>query len=279
MRTMLVPMESSAHAEAILQLAAVAAARFGSLIEGFPLRRPETTGIGWDPESIITIDPARWDENQVAAEAKARFVAFMREKGFAEAGPDAGEGPSWQWTHDRPEGDGFLGAYGRGFDLTVVGQPGSQPGMSTISSLESALFDSGGPILIAPPRPAARLGETVAIAWNGSTETARTVAFAMPFLRLASQVLILADDGGLGHAPPAEAIRLRLLRNGVPAELKVLGNGQIRSGETVLREAAEIGSDLLVKGAYTQSRIRQMIFGGATQHIIAKAQIPVLMAH
>jgi nucleotide-binding universal stress UspA family protein len=36
---------------------------------------------------------------------------------------------------------------------------------------------------------------------------------------------------------------------------------------------------LLVKGAYTQSRLRQMIFGGATRHILAHATLPVLMAN
>jgi nucleotide-binding universal stress UspA family protein len=38
------------------------------------------------------------------------------------------------------------------------------------------------------------------------------------------------------------------------------------------------GADLVLKGAYTQSRIRQMIFGGGTRHIIMEAQLPVLMA-
>ena len=45
-----------------------------------------------------------------------------------------------------------------------------------------------------------------------------------------------------------------------------------------LRALAE-GCDLLVKGAFTQSRLRQMIFGGATSHILAHAELPVLMAH
>ena len=39
------------------------------------------------------------------------------------------------------------------------------------------------------------------------------------------------------------------------------------------------GCDLLVKGAYAPSRLRQMIFGGATRHILANATLPVLMAH
>ena len=47
----------------------------------------------------------------------------------------------------------------------------------------------------------------------------------------------------------------------------------------ILAEAESLGCDLIVKGAYTQSRLRQMIFGGTTRHIIAEANVPVLMAH
>jgi nucleotide-binding universal stress UspA family protein len=46
-----------------------------------------------------------------------------------------------------------------------------------------------------------------------------------------------------------------------------------------LKEAKAAQCDLLVKGAYTQSRLRQMIFGGATRHIIMEAEIPVILAH
>ena len=51
------------------------------------------------------------------------------------------------------------------------------------------------------------------------------------------------------------------------------------TGEAILATAESLGCDLLVKGAYTQSRLRQMIFGGATQHVLAKATLPVLLAH
>jgi nucleotide-binding universal stress UspA family protein len=46
-----------------------------------------------------------------------------------------------------------------------------------------------------------------------------------------------------------------------------------------LAEAKAFGCDLLIKGAYTQSRLRQMIFGGVTSHVLAHADMPVLLAH
>ena len=46
-----------------------------------------------------------------------------------------------------------------------------------------------------------------------------------------------------------------------------------------LRQAVDAtGADMMIKAAYTQSRIRQMIFGGATRHIIMESKIPVIMA-
>jgi nucleotide-binding universal stress UspA family protein len=35
---------------------------------------------------------------------------------------------------------------------------------------------------------------------------------------------------------------------------------------------------MIVKGAYTQSRLRQMIFGGVTRHLILNAPMPVLFS-
>jgi nucleotide-binding universal stress UspA family protein len=41
----------------------------------------------------------------------------------------------------------------------------------------------------------------------------------------------------------------------------------------------EVGADLIVKGAYTQSRLRQMIFGGMTRHLILSSPLPVLFSY
>ena len=66
--------------------------------------------------------------------------------------------------------------------------------------------------------------------------------------------------------------------HGVNADAMVAADPSNRPGEVILAEAAALGCDLLVKGAYTQSRLRQMFFGG-TSHILGNTTIPVLMAH
>jgi nucleotide-binding universal stress UspA family protein len=116
--------------------------------------------------------------------------------------------------------------------------------------------------------------------WNASPEQARTTVFAMPLLQQARRVIVLSVAGGQGvSGPPADQVVAYLKRDGVAAELMNIGLEGRSTGEAVLAAAKAQGCDLLVKGAFTQSRLRQMIFGGTTSHILANADLPVLMAH
>jgi nucleotide-binding universal stress UspA family protein len=87
------------------------------------------------------------------------------------------------------------------------------------------------------------------------------------------------EGGQEAPGPSAAQATRHLQRNGFNAELMTVGLQGRSTGEAVLAAAQSLGCDLLVKGAYTQSRLRQMIFGGATRHILAHATLPVLMAN
>jgi nucleotide-binding universal stress UspA family protein len=189
------------------------------------------------------------------------------------------EGVSYAWARPGGEFDPFIGSYGRVFDLIVLGRPGRAPQTPRMAPLEAALFESGRPVLIAPPTSPRELGRNVLVAWNGSTEQARTNAFAMPLLRGADQVTVLTVEGGMTPGPTGNEVALHLVRNGVPAIALTVAPAGRTTGEAILDHARARGCDLLVKGAYAQSRLRQMIFGGATRHILAYATLPVLMAH
>ena len=151
-----------------------------------------------------------------------------------------------------------------------------------LSLLEAVLFESGRPILMAPPRgvaPGASIGDTVVIAWNCSTETARAVAMAMPILVQARRIRVLTGEGATVPGPSGEDLVRRLRLDGVEADAVTITPAGVTQGEATLEHAKAFGADLMIKGAYTQSRLRQMIFGGATSHILANADLPVLMAH
>jgi nucleotide-binding universal stress UspA family protein len=134
-------------------------------------------------------------------------------------------------------------------------------------------------VLVVPPSVPQTLARNVLVAWNGSTEQARTNAFAIPLLRLADKVTVLTVEGGTTTGPSGEEAARYLRRNGIKATALTAKPGARTRGEIILDHAASLGCDLLVKSAYTQSRLRQMIFGGATRHILANATLPVLMAH
>jgi nucleotide-binding universal stress UspA family protein len=118
----------------------------------------------------------------------------------------------------------------------------------------------------------------VVIAWNRSTETARTVEGAMPLLARAKRIVVLEIEGW-GSGPSGSELTRSLRMHGMNAETLIIQDPANRPGEAILNEASALECDLLVKGAYTQSRLRQMFFGGATSHILANTRIPVLMAH
>jgi nucleotide-binding universal stress UspA family protein len=147
-------------------------------------------------------------------------------------------------------------------------------------AIETGLFESGRPILLSPPLPPRQIATNVLIAWNCSTEQARAIALAMPLLQKADRITVLTVIGGTGVAgPSAEQLIRYLRRNGIVAEAKGVELDSRSTGEAILATAQSLGCDLLIKGAYTQSRLRQWIFGGATQHVLENAALPVLLAN
>jgi nucleotide-binding universal stress UspA family protein len=280
MKTILVPAEDHESMPAVLEAARLVARRFDSYVEGFAVQPA--------PADLVTVDPlsnlllSQIDESNAETERHARelFESFMAANDI----PLASSAPrqarlSHAWLRPGVEADAFVGSYGRLFDLIVLGRPGRAAQHPRMAPLEAALFESGRPVLIAPPVPPVELGRNVLVAWNGSTEQARTNAFALPLLRKAEQVTVVTVEGGMTPGPAGDDVALSLVRNGVPATAVTVAPGTRTTGEAILDHAKALGCDLLVKGAYAQSRLRQMIFGGATRHILANATLPVLMAH
>jgi nucleotide-binding universal stress UspA family protein len=280
MKTILVPIESYEAIRPTLETALMLARRFDSYVVGFALRFRVNEFVAVDMAGAIPLESLRDENLEEARRARQLFESFMQER----AVPRAAVGTtqfSYGWLDDAPEGEGVVGSYGRVFDVIAIGRPEPKAIGLQVRALESGLFESGRPVLLAPPMSLRTFGTNVLIAWNCSTEQARTTALAMPLLQRAERVTVLYVKGGAEvPGPPASDIVAYLQRNGIPATLMTVdAGGRSNTGEAVLAAAQSLNCDLLVKGAYTQSRLRQMIFGGATRHIIANATLPVLMAN
>jgi nucleotide-binding universal stress UspA family protein len=277
MKAILVPVEQHSFMRSVLDAALLVAGRFGSHVEGLAL--------GPDIPDVIAFDvPVGWailtekEQRELVERSRQLFEEFMLSCAVPRR-TEAEDEVSCGWLGQQLFGDSHIGSFGRVFDLIVLGRPASRDEPPRLATLESALFEGGRSVLMVPQSSPASIGETIVIAWNGSTETARTVALAMPLLKKADRVVVLSLDGWEVDGPSGAELVLRLQRNGVRAETAARRLNTRSPGEAILEEAASFHADLLVKGAYTQSRLRQMIFGGATSHIIAHAGMPVLMAH
>jgi nucleotide-binding universal stress UspA family protein len=272
MKSVLLPVDQNEQMPAALETARLLANAFTATVEGVALRPAFAEIVAPDPIVAVTIPPADWNETEFCRNVRQIFDAFA-----AKHSGEPSNTARFRWRGGSAIEDGALGSLGRVHDVTVLGRPGARGARMT--ALEAALFDSGRPVLMAPPLPPASFGETVLIHWNASTETARCMLFAMPLLKMARRVSLIAVEGAMAPGPSIKEAVGYLEANGVAASDKTVAARGARPGEIILAEAAAQGADLLIKGAYTQSRLRQMIFGGATSHILAAAELPVFFAH
>jgi nucleotide-binding universal stress UspA family protein len=278
MKSILVPVEEQAFIRPVLETALLLGHVLAGYLEGMaiapnlpPYLAPDMVGMG----DLSFHDPEVRQEQ--AGASRRLFETFIAAHGVPRSGRGV-SGLCFGWHWGGLAADDFVGQYGRIFDIIVLGQPSQRANHPCPSMVDAALFESGRPVLIAPPTSSGTLGMIVGIAWNRSTETARTLALAMPLLSHARLIVVIeVEDWGV-IGPSAQELSRSLKRDGLPVEVRTVPNPHGRAGEAILSAAVSLGCDLLVKGAYTQSRLRQFIFGGATRHILSHATVPVLMA-
>lgn len=277
MKTVFVPLDDPEVSRPIIETGLLFARRFGSYVEGaatLPVLDNYIVG-----EMVPLWPPQQRSMGDIAREAFEMFSSVMTRAEVPARERAAGEGLCQGWHEPPLLGDGAVASHARVFDVTVLGRPMNGAGGPRLSLLETVVFEGGRPIVITPPDPPTTLGDNVVIAWNCSTETARTTALAMPVLHQAKRVTVLTVEEGTVPGPTGAEMARTLRINGIDAEPVTISAKSKTAGEAILDFAENLNADLLVKGAYTQSRLRQMIFGGATSHILAAARLPVFMAH
>ena len=162
-------------------------------------------------------------------------------------------------------------------DLTVVPHPDAGEDVSSSDALHAVLFDSGRPVLISPQVTLSKIGTRVCIAWNGTAESASSVLAAMPWMQRAEGVAILSADGYQRRGPGSSDLAAYLALHGVHAEIVTFRSTGGSVGAGLLAAAADFGCDLLSMGAYSHSRLRQLILGGVTRHVLENSKLPVMM--
>lgn len=188
-----------------------------------------------------------------------------------------------EWRSSEADAVDAVTLHSRYADLVVLSQPHATDNGSVEDDFaERVVLACGRPVLMIPYADSFKsTGERVLVAWNASREATRALTDAIPMLREAREVKVIAiNPEGADHgAMPASDISLYLARHGVRAEAVVDYGDDIDVGNELLSRAADYNSDLIVMGAYGHSRVRELIMGGATRTIITSMTVPVLLSH
>ena len=165
------------------------------------------------------------------------------------------------------------------FDLMVAASATVMESLMAIA--EKSLLQTRRPVLLAPARLQSDLTDSVMIAWDESPECWHAVSAAIPFMQLAKSVQVISVDRDVSNRQASQAEVLAYLRcHGIGATAQVVAPELRSVGDTLLAAGAEHEAGLLIMGAYSHSRLREMLLGGATRHILKNASArPVLLAH
>ena len=274
MRVFFVPLLADDDDGVALESAAALAGRAGGAVFGLFVR-PDPTEVlstlveGASPSTIRSVTRAASD----GLEERSRRVRGALERAAAGGGLDERRARLVETVGDVSTS---VAAHGRLGDVTVLAGDIESNG-NRRRVFEAALFHAVRPVLLlrepleAPP-------STFAVAWNGSPEAARAVQAALPWLAAAEEVHVLGA-GSPRHEPAnPRALADYLQVHGIGVSCHDLdGAGGV--GQALLAKAKALGAGCMVMGGYGRSRMQEMIFGGATRHVLTHRDRALLVAH
>lgn len=272
----LVHLDATARSPARLEVACSIAKPHGAAVTGLYAVTPAVVELPYVPEAGPSVATALADlDAQRRAGARSAFDR-LQAAGAANL--------SWSEVGDGP----MMAAFSRQAlyaDLLVLGQhdPSDAAAAGVPSDFPEAVMAMSGKAALVLPYAQApgTVGETVAIAWKPTRESARAVSAALPLLQQARQVHVLSwpaeeDDIGGARLDLDGYLKLR----GVEPRWHREGGGEPgHLGELLLSRACDLGADLLVMGCYGHSRTREWVLGGTSRTVLQSMTLPVLMAH
>lgn len=286
MRVILVPVADRPECKVALGVACNLASRLSANIVGCHVRphreesgRSATTGFRLVADDAgPSVSKTTKDTDLRTEAAQVLFTSLAEKHGFVlrrSPKPGAKSIAIWQEMVGTPAK--ILSIVGPVADLSVVSRPKRKKGGPGRAFLLAALLQSAKPVLVLPERGVSALGKRILIAWNQSIQAARAVAAAVPVLAQAEEVNIITSGPENRTGPKTRAVQHYLAHWGIAAE-RIATKGKDPAAEI---EAAyrDVNADLLVTGAYSRGRIREIIFGGVTEHMIFDTNIPVFALH
>jgi nucleotide-binding universal stress UspA family protein len=276
-RSILVHVDDSDQSDRRLQLAGRLARAFHGELAGayiVPTRELTPFTSAMLPDSMV--ESRLRDSGDAQAKAEARFRAAAAREQLTAVG--------WSAPAGRPIEQAVLHA--RYADLAIVDQPSADGPHAAFGNelVHAMLLSSGRPVLVMPHfGEFPTVGQSVLIAWKDSREAARAVNDALPFLKRARNVYVMTiappgtDD--LSENLSDIGIAAFLARHDIDAKIRQEVADDIDVGNLLLSRAADLSADLVVMGAYSRTRLSEVVLGGVTRLMLQAMTVPVLMSH
>lgn len=290
-KAILVPLNGSDTGcdSSALNSALTFSSRFSGNVDALHVKRDPRAAASFVGEGMTTsmiesvIDMAEKDSQKREAAAEALFNELCSSQGISIEQPTGDAttvSPSARFITRPGNQEDLLPEYGRMFDLIVVCKKTVERNSDNQHVINSAILETGRPVLVVNEALTPDFGKRVAVIWNGSVESSRAISLALPVLKTASEVsLICAVDDLSEKISPTEAVRYLSLYGIQASSCVVHGTSGRSTASTLLAEADKFNADLLVMGAYTQGRLRRLLFGAVTSEMLDKCKLPILMAH
>jgi nucleotide-binding universal stress UspA family protein len=285
-KTILVAASGGSATEGAIELACRLASRLNAHVEAYhvlvdPVAVFAAVGAGEGlAVSGAFIDEMAADADAAAVKMKGVFTAAAgRHHLRASEQPPISEnaGASCAWRQETGYAPSLVAERARFFDLVVLGRSERVVRAPHSDTIEQVLESAGRPVLVAPKRAPQDIGRSVALAWNGSLQSVRALAAALPLLAAADRVTLIAAGDESGAADVIGYLawhRIAAKHRNVP-----LKSGD-NIGTALLDAAVGAGADLLVMGGYGRQPWRETLFGGATHEVVATdAPLPLLLVH
>jgi nucleotide-binding universal stress UspA family protein len=266
---MMIHVDVDESSDARLRLAADLAKRFSASLIG-------TSAALLPAEYGPYLGPAKFAEEQrgVLASLARCEAAFRQIAGAARI--------KHEWRSDNDLPDDLLAREARAADLVIVGQ--TPPSTSVLRAVDPgrAVLRAGRPVLVVPPLLESLRGERIVIGWKDAREARHAVYDALPFLHEARHVDIAeirepGDDARTQRR--LDDVAHYLMRRGIAAEPRVLTQTDRDIAGALIGLAQQNGADLIVAGAYGQSRLGEWVFGGATRGLLSRSPFCCLFSH
>jgi nucleotide-binding universal stress UspA family protein len=289
-KIILLPVSGASSDAEVFAMALGVAASFDSHIVGLhvrpDIRRDMSALAASDGGMTAGIDTVLGKmESDADAREKAAtesWHAFCQQNKIPGVDQPGEKGITAEWAFEVGAEADWVAEYGRTADLIVVGRGEPKWGPDYVL-METALMDTGKPVLIAPrgsDKPPSPLTAVIGIAWKDTREAAGAVSAAVPFLSIAGHVTIFTVPE---HTEIEDKSHLRLAKmlrwHNASVSLQSLGEHSRPPVEVLLDAATQAGCGMLVMGGYGHTRLREAVFGGFTRAVLEAAPLPVLLAH